>query len=181
MKKNSEELLKQLQEFTCPVWDELPSLELYVDQVVALINETLNPLLADSDDVLITKSMVNNYVKNSILHPPVKKHYKKYHIAFLIVVVILKKCYSLSEISQMIQIYWDMNDQRINLHYDAFIQYFTTFLQEIMKTGNTPQIDFDERSFEQTLMIHVILTAVNKIYTEYLLIVDQEKRINSKN
>ena len=82
--------------------------------------------------------MVNNYVKNSILHPPVKKHYKKYHVAFLIVVVILKQCYSLTEISQMIQIYWDMNDQRINLHYDTFIRYFTNFLHEIMTTGNTP-------------------------------------------
>ena len=177
MKKDIEQLKQQLQEFSCPLWDDLPPLELYVDQVVALINTTLSPLTCDEETVLITKSMVNNYVKNSILHPPVKKHYKKYHVAFLIVVVILKQCYSLTEISQMIQIYWDMNDQRINLHYDTFIRYFTNFLHEIMTTGNTPAIDYDQHSFEQTLMIHVILTVINKIYCEFLLAADEQKRI----
>lgn len=178
MIKNSKDIQHQLKNFQCPLWDDLPDLALYMDQTIALINDTLDPLLFDTDNTLITKSMVNNYVKNSILHPPVKKHYKKYHIAFLIVVVILKRCYSLAEISQMIQIYWDMNDQRINLHYDTFIHYFTSFLHEIMTTGNTPNIDYDKYSFEQTLMIHVILTVVNKIYSEYLLIKDDEKRIS---
>lgn len=177
MIKKTTDVSNQLKQFECPLWDELPDIQLYMDQVIALINHTLDPLVFDTETILITKSMVNNYVKNSILHPPVKKHYKKYHIAFLIVVVILKRCYTLTEISHMIQIYWDMNDQRINLHYDTFIHYFTNFLHEIMTTGNTPNIDYDKYSAQQILMIHVILTIVNKIYSEYLLMLDAESRI----
>lgn len=42
-----------------PRWKELPTLELYVDQVVAIVNEQLSHLGVEP----LTKSMVNNYVK----------------------------------------------------------------------------------------------------------------------
>ena len=177
MNKKVETIYEDLTKFECPLWEELPPIELYMDQLIEYSNSQLKFLVLDDETTLITKSMVNNYVKNSILHPPVKKHYKKYHIAFLIVVLILKRCYSLHEISHIIQIYWDMNDQRINLHYDTFAHYFTNFLHEIMATGNTPMVDFEQCSPQQSLMIHVIITIVNKIYAEYLLAIDSEKNI----
>ena len=47
-----------------PKWEELPSLGLYVDQVAAVINEYLTSLGMEP----LTKSMINNYVKNQIVY-----------------------------------------------------------------------------------------------------------------
>ena len=56
-----------------PRWDELPNIDLYIDQVVTLINSTLSPFLnnVNMEDVnlLLTKNMINNYVKNKIIDP----------------------------------------------------------------------------------------------------------------
>ena len=64
-------------ELHLPRWKELPNIDLYIDQVVTLINETLAPILTKSDteknNLLLTKNMINNYVKNKIIEPPIKK------------------------------------------------------------------------------------------------------------
>ena len=68
-KKNISE---QLQTVRLPRWEELPDLELYMDQVLSLIRKYLLPY-SGFDDNGLTASMVNNYVKAGILPAPVKK------------------------------------------------------------------------------------------------------------
>ena len=55
-----------------PKWNELPELDLYMDQVIVLMEKHLN---ASKKDKLITPSMINNYVKLGIVPPPIKKQY----------------------------------------------------------------------------------------------------------
>ena len=82
------QIKKELDTFQCPKWEQLPDFDVYMDQVIFFINDRLSPLffLEDKPDKVITSNMVNNYVKNSIVHPPIKKHYKQYHLAYLIAV-----------------------------------------------------------------------------------------------
>ena len=64
-----------------PRWSELPEIDLYMDQVVTLINSKLVPFIynetKDGESQIITKTMINNYVKNNLVEPPVKKQYSK--------------------------------------------------------------------------------------------------------
>lgn len=87
-----------------PRWEEFPAFELYVDQVIAFICEKLEPFNCNSEEPLITQSMINNYVKNGVLHPPVKKKYNKTHIAKLVVICICKRMLPLSYISEAITV-----------------------------------------------------------------------------
>ena len=73
---------------TLPRYAELSSIDLYMDQVLELINHTLSPIL--SEEIPLTKSMVNNYVKLGHLEKPQNKRYHKDQIAYLIVFVLLK-------------------------------------------------------------------------------------------
>ena len=57
---------------TLPAWEELPDIELYMDQVVALTNRYLGNVTKEKQ---LTASMVNNYVKMTALPEPVKKKY----------------------------------------------------------------------------------------------------------
>lgn len=152
--------------YRCPRWNQLPDFELYMDQVVFFVNDRLSPLFFDSNvDKIITSNMVNNYVKNSIVHPPVKKHYKQYHLAFLIAVCILKRCYSLTEITYFIKIALKTSD--IENAYDSFVETFELYLHEVMEKGYvSPETETDSLNKEVYLMKNVIKTVVYKMYTE---------------
>ena len=81
---------------TLPRWEELPKLDLYVDQVLTLIN----PYCESVSVKPLTKAMINNYVKLGLIPPPVKKRYQRLHIAYLFVIVFLKEGFDISLIRQ---------------------------------------------------------------------------------
>ncbi len=84
-----------------PRWKELPDLEIYMDQVLSLITR----YFADYpgfDSKGITASMVNNYVKLGIIPPPSKKKYHRMHLAYLIIICVLKTVLPISLVSGMI-------------------------------------------------------------------------------
>lgn len=100
----NEACLEQLKDFAqhlrnyhLPRWEELPDFDLYMDQVIALIERYLN-ILEDGKDTIITSAMVNNYVKLKLIPKPVKKKYNKEHIAFLIAITLLKQILTISEV-----------------------------------------------------------------------------------
>ncbi len=95
---------KDLINYHCPRWNELPEIELYVDQVVSIIQKNLAVFSKDKETPVITSSMINNYVKNNILEAPEKKKYKREHLAKLFVICICKKLMSISEIGESIKI-----------------------------------------------------------------------------
>lgn len=156
-----------MNEFKFPKWDELPSIDLYMDQVITYLTEQLSCLYF-YDEKFITNSMVNHYVKTSIVKPPVKKHYTKQHIAYFIVVTILKKCYSMSEISQLIQIHTSMENSTVEQAYDLFISCFENSLNQVFELDES-NTSFHSKNSQQELMNHVIQCIINKIYSEYVL------------
>ena len=50
-----------------PRWDELPDIDLYLDQVLTLLDKYLGPFLPENGGHALTASMINNYVKLRIV------------------------------------------------------------------------------------------------------------------
>lgn len=88
----------QIETAALPRWDELPDIELYMDQVINLVSKYLGPILSHQDQPMLTKSMVNNYVKLGLIPAPVKKKYSRVHLAFLIAITLLKQVLTIPEI-----------------------------------------------------------------------------------
>ncbi|MDO0893849.1 MULTISPECIES: DUF1836 domain-containing protein [Enterococcus] len=84
--------------FHLPRWEELPTLELYMDQVITLIDQYLSPVIQTEKHPLLTSSMVNNYVKKGMIPSPEKKRYNQKHLAFLIAITMLKQVLTIPEI-----------------------------------------------------------------------------------
>ena len=166
---NIKEKAQTLKEFKLPRWDELPAFDIYMDQVVNYINQHLTALNIDDTDKPLTPSMVNNYVKNSIVKAPVKKHYKRYHLAFLIVVIVLKRVYSLSEISKMIEIQTTMKDSDLKSAYDTFGLYFERCLKTILDHGDLDKTGIHIQNEYQALLLNIIKSVVLKIYAEMII------------
>lgn len=157
-----------LEHIHIPRWEELPQIPLYMDQVIQYLSETLKPLHFDSDKPLITSSMVNNYVKTSLLKKPEKKQYKTYHLAFLVVVIAMKKAYSLTDILSCIHIYSDIeHPDRTARDYNKFVSILEACLQEVMTTGNLTQEYFEHPTPEQQLLSNVIRSLACKFYTQW--------------
>ena len=122
---------KEILKFHCPRYEELPTIPLYKDQVIAYIEEVLGPLNLNRDEKLLTPTMLNNYVKQRVVRPPVGRRYTENHLAYLIVVCLFKQVYSLTEICQMITV--QTNLYPIQQAYDFFCveleRHCNTFLE----------------------------------------------------
>jgi len=61
---------EEIKQFHIPRWIEIPEIDLYIDQVVSLLDNNLaNFIKSDNEkkERAVTKTMINNYVKNSWL------------------------------------------------------------------------------------------------------------------
>lgn len=86
-----------------PLWEELPEIELYLDQVLLYVNQVTQSTLGPNDKGL-TASMVNNYVKHDHVAKPIKKKYNAAQVARLIVITSLKTVFEISEIAKTLEI-----------------------------------------------------------------------------
>lgn len=92
MKASAEELIHSVDHLCAarlPRWHELPDLDIYMDQVISLIGRYFREFPGFGEKGL-TSSMVNNYVKLGIIPAPEKKKYNRVHLAYLVIICILK-------------------------------------------------------------------------------------------
>ena len=84
--------------------DEIPKIDLYMDQVLQFLGERLRRTVRKSEaDKLLTKTMINNYVKNKVLIPPVKKKYGRDHILLLMVIFYMKNFLAIDDIRRIVE------------------------------------------------------------------------------
>jgi len=82
---------------------DIPNIDLYMDQVTTFIDKRLrNTLRNPTDDKILTKTMINNYAKNDLLPPPVKKKYSKNHMIMLIFIYYFKSILSINDIQALL-------------------------------------------------------------------------------
>lgn len=89
-------------ELSCPEWEQLPAIPLYVDQVLQYLRDSLQFFERDQEDVLLTNSMINNYVKKDVLPHPEKKKYSREHLAALTVICMLKQVLAIQDIGTLL-------------------------------------------------------------------------------
>lgn len=92
-----------LDAYHLPEWEELPKIDLYLDQVIALVNNYVGFFVYDPvEDKLLTPSMVNNYVKLRLIPAPLRKKYGRRHIALLLMICTFKQSVSMAAMSAML-------------------------------------------------------------------------------
>ena len=88
--------------FHLPRWEELPAFDLYMDQVTTFMDEHLAGTKRRDEDKILTKTMINNYSKNNLLPPSVKKKYSKEHVLLLIFIYYFKSILSIKDIETVL-------------------------------------------------------------------------------
>jgi DNA-binding transcriptional MerR regulator len=89
-------ICQQKKSISCPSWTDFPDIELYMDQVISVLDRFLGPLTGE--ERCITSTMINNYVKQKIISPPTNKRYSRSQLAMLFIICIWKQFMQLSDI-----------------------------------------------------------------------------------
>ena len=159
--------LVSLDKVHIPRWSELPNVDLYIDQIVTFINSSLEKCISqneepNNDNQILTKTMINNYVKNQLIEAPIKKKYSKSQCAKIFVICILKQVYSMNEISKLIDI--ALKSSNIENAYNSFCTQFEQALSCAYKGLNFAQIDSSDNN--KYLLEVVLLSCCYKIYVQ---------------
>lgn len=82
-------------------WRDMPPLDLYMDQVITLMNRQFELVKVQTDRPL-TPSMINNYVKDGVMPRPEHKRYRREHLVALAIIYLLKAEFTLPEIRELL-------------------------------------------------------------------------------
>ena len=82
--------------------EEIPNIDLYMDQVTTFMEEHLAASKRHPEDKILTKTMINNYAKNRLLPPPTKKKYSKEHLLILTFIYYFKNILSIIDIQVLL-------------------------------------------------------------------------------
>lgn len=83
--------------------EDIPNIDLYMDQVITFMDKKLRSTARNSDDKILTKTMINNYVKNDLLPSPTKKKYSREHILLLVFIYYYKGILSIGDIQTLLK------------------------------------------------------------------------------
>ncbi len=101
-----------------PTWDQIPDLDLYLDQVLLYVNQQTSSAFSKNEKGL-TAAMVNNYVKHGMLPKPIKKKYNRHHLARLMVLTLCKPVFAISDIIRVIEAFSEETES--SQLYDLFV------------------------------------------------------------
>ena len=110
--------------------DDIPNIDLYMDQVTTYLNDKFANTKRHEDDKLMTKTMINNYVKSRLLPSPEKKKYTKDHMMVLIMIYFFKNILSINDVNKLITPLLDSYFHNEEIPLEKIINTFLTFAKQ---------------------------------------------------
>ena len=150
-----------MEHFALPVWEALPDIELYMDQVISLVNRYLNLIPQDESNPVITASAVNNYVRLRMMPAPERKRYSRRHMACIIMICVLKQSLTLAEIQRILPA--EMTEENVRQVYNDFVEKMTSttelFIGQV--EGISRQVLKPENEYGcESLVLHSAVSSV---------------------
>lgn len=155
---------KSLGEFKLPRWNELPSVDQYLEQVLTLLDEWLGDYLAPDGVKVLTRTMINNYVKLKYIPAPENKKYGRLTIACLVVIALMKPVYTIEEISRLIRLGIDFKDAEFS--YDQFCDMIESAVKHAFEGTTMPK--FETNNDPRDLFWHVCNSFACQLYVRHI-------------
>lgn len=96
-------ILESLERIDYIKTEDIPNIDLYMDQVTTFMDKRMKGATRKpKEDKILTKTMINNYAKNDLIPPPVKKKYTKEHMLLLIFIYYFKGILSIGDIQTLL-------------------------------------------------------------------------------
>ena len=123
-----------------------------------------------------SKEMINNYVKQGIMPAPEKKKYNKSHIAYLIVICVLKQVYSIGDIGKLIS--GTIEYFEIGKAYNRFCANLEVSIKNVFLRKEMPHVT--QMTEEQYLLKNVVQAVADKLYVEVKFLKKSNNKIEER-
>lgn len=123
--KTSTELIEQLGLDKAITLDHIPNIDLYMDQVIQLFENTYGETKRNDTDKVMTKTMINNYAKAKVFFPIKNKKYSKEHLILISMIYHLKGALSINDIKTTLE---GINEKTVNKDIDLEA-FYNSYLQ----------------------------------------------------
>lgn len=158
-----DETLRRAQElahFQLLASGDIPKIDLYMEQVISLLEQEMGASLRRREESVFTNTMINNYSKEGVLPRPENKRYNRRHIITLIYIFLLKQNLPMPEIKRFTSHIENAEqlDKMYAVFYDLVGSYEQSYQKEI--ADKLSQI---ERQCEEQGMTDEISTALTLI------------------
>lgn len=140
MLKNVEQFLEQLQLENNITLDDIPNIDLYMDQVIQLFESKYSGTKRNEDDKILTKTMINNYAKGKLFFPIINKKYSRDHLLLISIIYQLKGTISINDIKHVLE---KLNEKIVKENFRLDLLY-TSFLTLVEQNVNQFKQDFRE-------------------------------------
>jgi hypothetical protein len=158
--KNLESIKKSLSKDRPAAWNDLPDIDLYMDQLLGYMQRQL---FSSRPESKVTAAMVNNYVRDGLLKRAKGKKYSRGHIARLTTVCILKQVLSVGDISLLIDTFPSDTLQQVYEKYREVLDRDLSSVVERVPAEEDPLILAD------AIVRFAITGYANKVVAEHLL------------
>ena len=155
MKTNEEiveDLLNRLKKLNYVHPKDIPDIDLYMDQVTTFMEQHLSTGRRRESDKILTKTMINNYAKNDLLPPPVKKKYSKDHLILLAFLYYFKGFLSIGDIQVLLKPlssrYFSDDHDKLDRIYSEIVKIEKLQLADLLKEVQT-RFETSGSTFEQ--------------------------------
>jgi DNA-binding transcriptional MerR regulator len=154
--------------------DDIPNIDLYMDQVIQLFENKFVDSKRNEEEKILTKTMINNYAKGKLIFPIKNKKYSKEHLILMSLIYQLKGALSINDIQRTLD---GLNkriikeDIEIDSFYDSYLNLsqknvadFNEDINERVKDVNEEVSKMEDRNapyLEQVLMISSLVHMSN--------------------
>ena len=148
--------------------DDMPELELYMDQVIQLFEGKLGNTKRTEEDKVLTKTMINNYAKAKLLMSVNNKRYSKEHLILMSMIYELKGSLSISDIKYVLGDIVDKyeNDEEYDLRglYNKFLDNNKKDTEVVIKDIKEKLSSVQDDSFEEMSLLVYSFISISNMY-----------------
>ncbi|MDF2855183.1 MAG: hypothetical protein K0Q87_1034 [Neobacillus sp.] len=139
--ENINQIIEKLGLDTNLALDEIPNIDLYMDQVIQLFENKFSESKRNSEEKVLTKTMINNYAKGKLVFPIHNKKYSKEHLILMSIIYQLKGALSINDIKSTLD---GINKKVIkdDINLDSF---YTSYLNLTKQNVTDFKVDIDAR------------------------------------
>ncbi|MFT4412856.1 DUF1836 domain-containing protein [Fredinandcohnia humi] len=138
--KDQDHILQNLDLDRTILLEDIPHIDLYMDQVIQLFENTFGTSKRNDDEKVLTKTMINNYAKGKLLFPIKNKKYSRDHLILLSLIYQLKSSLSISDIKATLE---GINKRIVSDNDFSLEEFYKSYLQLYKKNVEEFKTDLD--------------------------------------
>jgi len=156
--------------------EDIPEIDLYMDQVIQLFEKKYGSSTRNKEDKVLTKTMINNYAKGKLFFPVKNKKYSREQLILISLIYQLKGGLSIQDIKQTLEGINQRTESgqfELNKFYQSYLKLheknIEIFNEDVLKTEQdvkheVKMLEADEPEELETILLIVSLINISNFY-----------------